>query len=193
MRNRATTNLIVSALAAAILTTTLSGCAEEVLIRSTPAGAKAYIDSQYVGSTPASILIPRGQVMAKTHTWKVEHRNCEPAEGHLQTRIANGRVVGYVFTFGILAIFKGPHYFQRVDAVLSGGDCEPAQAKQTAPGLTVQQIVGDRNQAGSGQEITKTQRLAERLTTLRDLYNRKLISTEVYEQETQKAVKELTE
>jgi len=31
----------------------------------------------------------------------------------------------------------------------------------------------------------------QRLTALRDLYNRKLISTEVYDQETRKAIKEL--
>jgi len=41
-----------------------------------------------------------------------------------------------------------------------------------------------------GQNISKTQRLADRLTTLRDLYNRKLISQQVYDQESQKAVKE---
>ncbi len=54
----------------------------------------------------------------------------------------------------------------------------------------IQNIVGDKNQAGTGQEVSKTQRLSERLTTLRDLYNRKLISEEVYEREMQKAVDE---
>jgi hypothetical protein len=63
-----------------------------------------------------------------------------------------------------------------VDAVLTGGDCEgPARARPAAappqPGIMIQNIVGDRNQATTitGPEISKTQRLHERLTTLRDL------------------------
>jgi hypothetical protein len=51
--------------------------------------------------------------------------------------------------------------------------------------------VADHNVAPGGQSTGKTQQLTERLTTLRDLYNRKLISTEVYDQETRKAIKEL--
>lgn len=170
----------------------VSGCSEWASIKSYPPGAKAYIDDQYIGSTPVGVAIPRSQVTTP-HTWKVEFRNCEPAEGHLQTRVAPGRIVGYIFTLGIVAIFRGPYYFPPVDAALAGGDCESlAQPKQGPPGITVQQIVGDHSQA-SGQGPTKTQRLAERLTTLRDLYNRKLISKDVYEQESQKTIKELTE
>ena len=44
--------------------------------------------------------------------------------------------------------------------------------------------------AATGPETSKTERLNERLTTLRDLYNRKLISKEAYEQESQKAIRE---
>ena len=43
------------------------------------------------------------------------------------------------------------------------------------------------------RQTSKTQELADRLTTLRDLYNRKLISAEVYDQETKKAVRELAQ
>ena len=39
--------------------------------------------------------------------------------------------------------------------------------------------------------MTDTQRLAERLTILRDLYNRKLISQEIYDRESQRALEEL--
>lgn len=126
----------------------------------------------------------------------MEFRNCDAAEGNLQTGIAGGRIAGYIFTLGILAAFRGPQYYRPVDAILTGGDCEgtaqgrPAAAPQ--PGILIQNIVGDKNQAvsGTGQDISKTQRLNERLTTLRDMYNRKLISKEVYEQESQKAIKE---
>ena len=168
-----------------------SGCAESVLVKSYPGGAKAYLDGQIIGTTPAQTQIPRGQVGAP-HTWRVEYRNCDPAEGSLQTGIAGGRVAGYIFTLGILAIFRGPHYYKPVDAILTGGDCETAKAAPTQPGITVQQIVGDRNVVPAGQGISNTRKLAQQLETLRDLYNRKLISKEVYESESQKAVREYT-
>jgi hypothetical protein len=166
-------------------------------IKSYPPGAKAYIDGQYIGTTPIATQIPRGEVTTE-HTWRVEFRKCDPTEGKFATRVAPGRIVGYIFTLGILAAFRGPYYFPVVDTALSGGDCETlSKAKSVvapASGITINQIVGDRNQAGGGgQEATKTQKLAERLTTLRDLYNRKLISKETYEQESQKAVRELGE
>ena len=86
-----------------------------------------------------------------------------------------------------------------MDAVLTGGDCEighaaPVRQPPAPPGITIQQIVGDQNRAtGSnvGDGMTDTQRLAERLTILRDLYNRKLISQEIYERESQRALEEL--
>src|SRR5215472_12467408 len=171
----------------------LSGCAEYVSIKSYPGGAKAYVDGVAIGSTPADTSIPRSQV-GLPHTWRVEYRNCDYAEGSLQTGIAGGRIVAYVFTLGIFAIFRGPEYYRPVDAILTGGDCEgtahaPAVAPQ--PGILIQNIVGDKNQATTGApEQSKTQQLNERLTTLRDLYNRKLISKDVYEQESQKAVRE---
>jgi hypothetical protein len=128
-----------------------------------------------IGSTPAETSIPRSQV-GTPHTWRVEFRNCDFADGNLETGIAGGRITGYIFTAGILAIFRGPYYYREVDAVLTGGDCEgPARARPAAappqPGIMIQNIVGDRNQATTitGPEISKTQRLHERLTTLRDL------------------------
>ena len=172
-----------------------SGCAESFQLKSTPVGSKAYIDGELIGTTPTFAEIPRNDV-GLPHTWRVEFRNCDPAEGQLQTGIAKGRIVAYIFTFGILAAFRGPYYYHDVDAVLSGGDCEwvgrgGSVAPGAQPGILIQNIVGDKNQAAStGPGVSKTQRLNERLTTLRDLYNRKLISKELYEQESQKAIKE---
>jgi PEGA domain len=173
-----------------ILALALSGCAESVLIKSYPGGAKAYIDGVVIGTTPARTQIPRSQV-GEPHTWRVEFRNCDSAEGQLETGIGGGRIVGYIFTLGLSALAKGPRYYLPVDAVLTGGDCEPAgSGASQQPGIMIQNIIGDKNQVPAGQGLSKTQRLAERLTTLRDLYNRKLIAQQVYEQESQKAVKE---
>jgi hypothetical protein len=136
--------------------------------KSYPGGAKAYLDGDTIGTTPVETEIPRSQVDLP-HTWRVEFRNCDVAEGNLEKHVAGGRVTGYLFTLGILAIFRGPR------------------------GVMIQNIVGDKNQAttGSGFDVSKTQRLAERLTTLRDLYNRKLISQSVDEQESQKAIRDI--
>ena len=172
----------------------LSGCAEYVSIKSYPAGAKAYIDGVAVGTTPAGASIPRSQV-GLPHAWRVEYRNCDYAEGSLETGIAGGRIVAYIFTVGIFAIFRGPQYYRPVDAILTGGDCEgTAHAPTVAPepGILIQNIIGDKNQAttAGSPDLSKTQQLNERLTTLRDLYNRKLISRDVFEQESQKAIRE---
>ena len=37
--------------------------------------------------------------------------------------VAPGRIVGFVFSLGISAIFQGPNYFVPVDTALTGGDC----------------------------------------------------------------------
>jgi hypothetical protein len=175
------------------------GCGERVRIKSYPPGALAYLNDELIGTTPAETKMSRRQV-SRRNQWRVEFRNCEPAVGELRTRVAPGRVVGYIFTAGILAIFRGPYAFVPVDAVLTGGDCEtgghaaPVRQPTAPPGITIQQIVGDQNRAtGSnvGDGMTDTQRLAERLTILRDLHNRKLISEEIYERESQKALDEL--
>lgn len=181
-----------------ILCVAASGCSEYVSIKSYPGGAKAYVDGVAIGTTPATTAIPRKQV-GLPHTWRVEFRNCDAAEGQLETGVAGGRIVGYIFTAGILAAFRGPYYYRPVDAILNGGDCEVSgqsrPAPAPAPGIMIQNIVGDKNQPIStgGSDISKTQKLAERLTTLRDLYNRKLITQQVYEQESQKAVQEFSD
>lgn len=168
-----------------------SGCSESFQIRSYPLGAKALVDGKVVGSTPTEVVIPRAQA-GLVHKWRVEFRNCDYAEGEAHPGIAPGRVITYILTAGIFAAIRGPYYYNDVDAVLTGGDCEghPTTAAPSQPGIMIQNIVGDKNQAGTAQEISKTQRLSERLTTLRDLYNRKLISEEVYDREMKKAIDE---
>ena len=174
------------------LTIVAAGCSESFQIRSYPMGARALVDGNVVGSTPTEVVIPRSHA-GLTHKWRVEFRNCDYAEGEVHPGIAPGRIVAYFLTAGIFAAIRGPYYYNDVDAMLTGGDCESGQLRQTAPaqpGILIQNIVGDKNQAGTAQDVSKTQRLSERLTTLRDLYNRKLISEDVYEREMKKAVDE---
>jgi len=180
---------------ATLLSLIVAGCSESFQIRSYPAGARALIDGKVVGSTPAEVVIPRSQA-GLPHKWRVEYRNCDYAEGDLHAGIAPGRVITYFLTAGIFAAIRGPYYYNDIEAMLTGGDCEPGQARSgtpAQPGILIQNFVGDKNQASTGSQQDKTQRLAEKLSTLRDLYNRKLISEETYEQETQKATREFSQ
>lgn len=185
-------NVALLLVALIAISVAVAGCSESFQIRSYPGGAKALIDGKVVGSTPAEVVIPRSQA-GLPHKWRVEFRNCDYAEGDLHAGIAPGRIITYFLTAGIFAAIRGPYYYDDIDAMLTGGDCEggsPRQAAPAQPGILIQNIVGDKNQAGTVQEVSKTQRLSERLTTLRDLYNRKLISEQVYDQEMKKAIDE---
>jgi hypothetical protein len=83
------------------------GCAESVLVRSVPPDAKVFIDNKLVGSTPINFATRDVRPLL----YRVEKPGYPTAEGQIQTRIAPGRVVGAVFTLGILAIFRPMHYF----------------------------------------------------------------------------------
>lgn len=195
--NRSTARIKRGLLLLGVVVAVTSGCAESVAIRSNPPGAKAYLDGVLVGTTPTYAEIDR-KALKVPHSWRVEFRNCDEAEGQTTTALAPGRVVGTVFTLGILAAFKSPYYVRPIDAVLTGGDCEELRIvkgvrKPEAPTINIQQIVGDNNKTAADAERTKTERLSERLTTLRDLYNRKLISEATYESEREKAVREFSQ
>ncbi len=180
---------------AASIVALLAGCGETIAIRSYPPSAKAFVDGEFVGTTPAYHYVPRAEV-TPNHRWRVEYGNCDPAEGTVATGIAGGRIVGYIFTLGILALFRGPHYFIPVDAALQGGDCGPARVFVPTDsdvggvkgGVNILQIVGDRNlgaRSGGGDPV---QELAARLSVLRDLYRRKLITKDEYEAERKRAL-----
>lgn len=171
----------------------LAGCSETMTFKSYPPGARVKLDGSFIGTTPLEHSVPRGEVR-DGHAYEIEYSNCDPASGTVATGIGGGRIVGYLFTVGLTAIFKGPRYFRPVDVQLVGGDCKErpgVAAGVIPPGLTINQIVGDRNVTGnSGEAVNAPVRLSERLSILRDLYTRKLITEEEYERERAKAVGE---
>lgn len=97
---------------------TLGGCAETLLIRSYPVGARATVNGEFIGVTPATLEVPRDQVTKQEYRWRVEKPNYESAEGLVTPRIAPGRIVGAVFTLGILLAFRSPYYLPAVTAEL---------------------------------------------------------------------------
>lgn len=88
--------------------TVLSGCSESVLIRSNPPDAEVFIDGEPRGTTPIVYVVERDQL--KEQTLLLRKRNYQPMEDRIQLRLARGRVVGAVFTLGLLYAFRSPYY-----------------------------------------------------------------------------------
>jgi len=160
------------------------GCAERIRIKSYPPGAKAYLDDQYVGTTPVVSSLPRSQV-GKKHTWRIEYGDCDPATGQMRTRVGAGRIVGYVFTLGISAIFKGPRAFRPVDVALSGEGCSTRSKARPQNPLVVT------IPPGAPEPDADLRDVAKRLETLRDLHDRGLLSEDEYRIEKERALDEL--
>ena len=96
----------------------IAACADATRVRTTPAGAALYVRDGFICITPCVYEAPRSQF--STHTpVRVELDGYEPVESELKTAVLAGRIVGGVFTLGIVPIFKRPHtYVSRHEFVL---------------------------------------------------------------------------
>ena len=90
----------------------LAGCAESTQIRSHPEGARISVNGRFVGTTPVSFTVPRNEFTAQDFTVTAEHEGYESSQTLLQKRTCPGRIVGGVFTLGIVLIFKRPTCFE---------------------------------------------------------------------------------
>jgi hypothetical protein len=133
----------------------IMGCAESATLRTEPPRAKVYIDGNFVGMSPAEFLIGR---LEEGH-YRVVLDGYEPSEGQLQARIAPGRVVGTVFTFGIYAIFRGLHYYPLTDVDLTPSPNRPPPV-------------------GGGPDRESSP--ADRLRNVQDMYDHGLINEQEY-------------
>ena len=88
-----------------ILTLSIAACGESTIIHTWPSGAKVSINSQLVGVSPVEYSVPSSQWPGTFH-YRLEREGFVPQEGDLQTRLAKGRVVGQIFTLGLLSNFK---------------------------------------------------------------------------------------
>jgi len=95
---------IIAIVSAALV---LGGCSEHVSFASRPIGAKVYVDDMYVGDTPTTYST-RNVV---SRSYRVEKPGYPEAVGTLQARVAPGRIVGAVFTLGILAAARPMMYY----------------------------------------------------------------------------------
>jgi hypothetical protein len=88
----------------------IAACAETTTIRSYPPGSKVFIDGQLAGVTPFGYRVAREEMGRAFHV-RLEREGFQPTEASLQKVTCPGRVVGGIFTFGILFLFKGSTCF----------------------------------------------------------------------------------
>jgi hypothetical protein len=139
----------------------LAGCAESTVVRSYPAGAKVYLNGELKGITPIVLTVPRSQFSDENSRVRLEHEGYDSAEATLRTQVCPGRVVGGVFTLGIVLIFRRPTCFvSPQDFVLTA-----------VPGQT------PRVEAAPAHEAT----VEERLQRIQQLRERGVISSDEYE------------
>jgi PEGA domain-containing protein/putative oligomerization/nucleic acid binding protein len=145
---------------AAVLVVLLAGCAEDALIRSSPAGAKVDINGRFVGITPTEIEVSRAE-FERPVTYRIELDGYEPVAGELHKRVAPARIVGGVFSFGISLPFKRPTAFED----------EYSFVLQRSPSLSASERTETTPKAGTTEA---------RLRDLQDLYDRGVITEREY-------------
>jgi hypothetical protein len=84
-----------------------SGCAEQVLFKSTPSSAKVFVSDGYVGDTP-TVFSTRDVII---RPYRIELSGFPAVQGALIPHLAAGRVAGAVFTLGILALIRPMYYY----------------------------------------------------------------------------------
>lgn len=95
-------------LALAALTT---GCAEGIVVRSTPPRADLYVNGTYAGTTPVTYWVSRADWTNRALPYRVVKAGYHPAEGTFETCVGGGRITAAVFTLGLSLLFKRPDTF----------------------------------------------------------------------------------
>src|SRR5689334_4184941 len=90
------------------LLSVIAGCAESTMIKSYPVGARISVNGVFVGAAPAKFVTSREQFDRETFVAVAEQPGYQRTELTLQKGTCRGRIVGAVFTLGILLLFKHP-------------------------------------------------------------------------------------
>ena len=107
---------------------TVSACAESVLIRSQPPGARVTVDGQDQGTAPVEYVIPRPQFRRGIPV-RLTLDGYQATASTLRVTACPGRIVGGAFTLGVLNIFKRPTCFASPQTFT----LEPVAARAEAP------------------------------------------------------------
>jgi hypothetical protein len=152
-----------------VLSVAVLSCAESTMVRSYPSGAKLYVNGTFRGLTPLGLTVPRSEFADEVRV-RLEHDGYAPTEGMLRKRTCGGRIVGGVFTLGIVLLFKRPTCFASPqDFALA-----PLPA-----------------QAGSGVPGAHKPTVAERLQRIQKWRDQGIITDEEYEHDRREILKDL--
>jgi hypothetical protein len=88
----------------------LSACSESTMIRSYPPNAKLYVNGTLMGLTPIVYTAKHSRI-SDVYQVRLEREGYQPLEDVLHTRICPGRIVGGIFTLGIVLLVRGPTCF----------------------------------------------------------------------------------
>jgi hypothetical protein len=86
------------------------GCAHRTQIVSQPAGASVYVNGTFACTTPCMYETPATQLQPHTPI-RLEREGYQPVESELKTGILASRIVGGIFTLGIVPLFKWPRTY----------------------------------------------------------------------------------
>lgn len=96
----------------ALLWVSLSSCAESVLIRTHPDGALVSVNERELGIAPVTFTVKSQDIGSNsTYHFVVKKDGYETAQGFIPVVRAPGRVVGMIFSFGLMRIARGTATF----------------------------------------------------------------------------------
>lgn len=87
-----------------------TGCTS-LIVRTNPSGAKVYVNDRYVGETEPDLRVwLKGADRGAPVRYRIEKTNYKTEEGEANWVFSAGRVVGGIFTLGIVTLSKPPTY-----------------------------------------------------------------------------------
>lgn len=89
------------------MVTAVSACTEAARVTTTPPGARLYVNGEFVGITPTVYRVARSK-WPEVFTYRFDLEGFHSREGELRTMLYRGRLVGSVFSLGILALLRRP-------------------------------------------------------------------------------------
>ena len=92
------------------LALSLASCAHETFLITNPSGASVWVDERFVCVSPCLYRTPASELRDHTPV-RLEKAGFETQRTDLQTRIAPSRIVGGIFTLGIVPLFKWPRTY----------------------------------------------------------------------------------
>jgi hypothetical protein len=130
-----------------------TGCAHRTRIESVPSGASVYVANAYVGTTPLLYSTPATDLEENVPV-RLERPGHASVEDTLKTGIQAKRIVGGVFTLGLVPLFKWPHTY------------EPVQRFNLRP-LSKEEALADLDTRRTSQRLTDEEYRALRLDILK--------------------------